>query len=85
MIRFKREPQKIDEEKFYKSPVTNTHVVWGHKNIYDWLKKNGLFYEKSMIWQPLQDKDKAQRTPALHKAVLAGDRAAVEKCLPIKI
>ncbi len=81
MIRFKREPQKGDEEKFYKSPVTNTHIVWGHKNIYDWLKKNGLFYEKSTIWQPLQDKDASQMVPSIHQAIQQGEYDKIKEYL----
>ena len=79
MTRFKRDVVEINDE--FCDEIFNPTVVIGEKYLYEQLKTHELLETKSLIWQPLKEKDRPLSTPPLHIAVQEGDRAAIEACL----
>jgi SAM-dependent methyltransferase len=78
---FKRRPQLHDEGELHPPPIDKPNQMRGDKALHDWLKENRLLDNPAALWHPLQDKDKPRETPPLHKAILAGDKAAIAECL----
>ncbi len=55
-------------------------IYFGDKSLYLQLRKMGVFYNPKNTWQPLLESETSS-VPDLHRAVLAGDKVAVEQCL----
>ncbi len=74
MTRFKRVARDHD----FVYPQGND-VYFGDKSLFLQLRKISVFYKPRSTWQPLLNNE-ASLVPKLHLAVVAGDKAAVEKC-----
>ena len=58
---------------------SSTH--YGDKRMHEWLKQNHLLLQPHTTWHPLLARDLPLADPSLHKAILAKDEAAIQKCL----
>ncbi|MCP5507340.1 MAG: ankyrin repeat domain-containing protein [Chlamydiales bacterium] len=68
------------------SDIEAAPLLWegeyrGDKDMYEWLRQNGLLDNSNLVWGPLQDKDTEKKTPPLHIAIAAGDEEAIDRCL----
>ncbi|MES2345474.1 MAG: ankyrin repeat domain-containing protein [Chlamydiota bacterium] len=70
ITRFKREPQELDKEEISLPSNDSVLAMSGTKKLYDYMKQNKLFVNGNSRWEPIHDKDRHQKWPPLHTAVL---------------
>lgn len=59
------------------APLQRGGVYRGDKSMYEWLRQNGLLYNSSLVWGPLQDSDVDKKTPSFHSAIINGNEESI--------
>jgi hypothetical protein len=54
------------------------HYLYGDKEMYDWLKKQGLLIWPTALWRSIRDQEFP--TPILHRAIMKGQRKVFDAC-----
>lgn len=73
--------KELKESDVETPPLLHEGEYRGDKNMYEWLRQNGLLHRSDLMWGPLQNKDTDKKIPPFHSAIVKGDEEAIYRYL----